>query len=57
MADQSASPPGREATPEDDPSGLRPEEQPGPGTLFIMLVFLMALAALWAIMYVNLLER
>jgi hypothetical protein len=27
------------------------------GTLFIMLIFLMALAALWAIMYLTLLER
>lgn len=27
------------------------------GTLFVMLVFLMALAGLWAIMYLILLER
>ncbi len=57
MADESGSPPGSQPVPEDEHTGLRPDEQPGAGTLFIMLVFLMALAALWAIMYVNLLER
>lgn len=39
------------------PGRIRPEEEPGSGTLFIMLVFLMALAAMWAIMYLTLLER
>jgi hypothetical protein len=39
------------------PGEIRREEEPGTGTLFIMLVFLMALAAMWAIMYLTLLER
>ena len=44
--------------PEESGSGeIRPEEEPGVGTLFIMLIFLMALAAMWAIMYLKLLER
>jgi hypothetical protein len=33
------------------------EEPNTTGTMFIMMVFLMALAALWAIMYFLLLER
>jgi hypothetical protein len=44
--------------PEDGPTGAPPDEEPvATGTLFIMLVFLMALAALWAIMYLTLLDR
>ncbi|MCK5412348.1 MAG: hypothetical protein KAJ67_09640 [Gemmatimonadetes bacterium] len=40
------------------PAGAGHEEEPvTTGTLFIMLIFLMALAALWAIMYLTLLER
>lgn len=42
---------------ERDPA-LPPEEEPRTtGTLFILMLFLMALAALWAIMYLTLLER
>ncbi len=45
-----------------DPQGgsteATPDEEPvATGTLFIMLVFLMALAGLWAIMYLTLLDR
>jgi hypothetical protein len=38
--------------------GLPPEHEPvTTGTLFILLVFLMALAGLWGIMYFTLLGR
>lgn len=38
--------------------GVPPEEEPTTtGTLFIMLVFLMALAGMWVLMYMVLLER
>lgn len=44
-----------------DPSGPDPipeEEEPTTtGTLFVMIVFLMALAGLWGIMYLQLLDR
>lgn len=37
---------------------LAPEEEPvTAGTLFIMMLFLMALAAMWGLMYLTLLER
>lgn len=40
------------------PTELSPEEEPTTtGTLFIMVLFLMALAGLWAIMYFTLLNR
>lgn len=46
------------------PADERPAERSEPeleegasGTLFIMVVFLMALAGLWGIMFLNLLER
>ena len=40
------------------PDELAPEEEPTTtGTLFIMIVFLMALAGMWAIMYFTLLSR
>ncbi len=39
-------------------TGIRPEEEPVvTGTLFIMILFLMALAGMWGIMYLMLLER
>ena len=39
-------------------SGLEPDEEPVvTGTVFIMMIFLMALAALWGLMYLTLLER
>jgi hypothetical protein len=39
-------------------SGLAPEHEPvTTGTLFILLLFLMATAGLWAIMYLTLLDR
>jgi hypothetical protein len=42
----------------DPASPLPPEQEPvTTGTLFILLVFLMALAGLWAIMYFMLLGR
>lgn len=38
--------------------GVPPEEEPTTtGTLFIMLLFLMALAGMWVLMYMVLLER
>lgn len=41
-----------------EPDQEDPEEGPQiSGTLFIMVVFLMALAALWAMMYFRLLGR
>ena len=37
---------------------LAPEEEPRTtGTLVILMLFLMALAALWGLMYLTLLER
>lgn len=39
-------------------SRLPPEEEPNTtGTLFVMLLFLMALGGLWILMYMLLLER
>jgi hypothetical protein len=41
-----------------DEVDLAPSEEPvTTGTLFILLIFLMALAGLWAIMYLTLLDR
>lgn len=57
MAEQADASPGSVEPEGREPSGIRPEEEPGTGTLFIMLVFLMALAAMWAIMYLKLLDR
>ena len=38
-------------------AGLSPEEEPTTtGTLFIMILFLMALAGMWGLMYLTLLE-
>lgn len=38
--------------------GLAPQDEPNTiGTLFILIVFLMALAGLWGIMYFTLLGR
>lgn len=38
--------------------GSAPEEEPvTTGTLFIMILFLMALAGLWVLMYLILLQR
>lgn len=43
---------------ETEEPGLHEEEQPNTtGTLFIMILFLMALAGMWALMYMVLLER
>ena len=50
--DHPATPPGH------DPDELSPEEEPTTtGTLFIMVLFLMALAGMWGIMYFTLLSR
>ena len=39
-------------------AGLPPDEEPTTtGTLFIMILFLMALAGMWGIMYLTLLNR
>lgn len=47
-----------QAGPPAEPSELAPEIEPvTTGTIFILLVFLMALAGLWAIMYLTLLGR
>lgn len=58
MADESRTPvPGTGSA---DPAGteLEPDEEPvTTGTLFIMLIFLMALAGLWGLMYLMLLSR
>ena len=44
--------PGESASPE-----LSPDEEPNTsGTLFIMILFLMALAGMWGIMYLTLLN-
>ncbi len=46
------------AASESDHAGLPPEEEPTTtGTLFIMILFLMALAGMWGIMYLTLLNR
>lgn len=37
--------------------GADPEEPTTTGTLFIMILFLMALAGMWGIMYLTLLNR
>jgi len=42
------------ATPD---AGAAPEEPTTTGTLFIMILFLMALAGMWGIMYLTLLNR
>ncbi|UCG75193.1 MAG: hypothetical protein JSV95_10695 [Gemmatimonadota bacterium] len=58
MAEESGMPPGAAGSPEGGHEPLQPQEEPvTTGTLFIMLVFLMALAAMWAIMYLTLLDR
>jgi hypothetical protein len=49
-------PPGPDPAPGDPLEG-EPEEPDSTGTLFIMMVFLMAMAALWLIMYFLLLDR
>lgn len=49
---------GNSLRPEAGDGELLPEEEPvTTGTLFILLVFLMALAGLWGIMYLTLLGR
>jgi len=43
-----------------DSQGSRTDSEEGPvttGTLFIMVLFLMALAGLWSLMYLVLLDR
>jgi len=47
------------AAPHEDPdAGFGPEEEPlTTGTLFVMIVFLMALAGMWLLMYLMLLGR
>jgi hypothetical protein len=57
MAEEPGVPPGGGESEAGRPDRIRPDEEPGSGTLFIMLVFLMALAARWTIMYLTLLER
>lgn len=43
---------------EPDEPGLAPGEEPTTtGTIFIMILFLMALAGMWGIMYLTLLNR
>ncbi len=45
-------------SPSDNPGDSPIEEEPNTtGTLFVMIVFLMALAGLWGIMYLQLLDR
>ncbi|MGD2069970.1 MAG: hypothetical protein PVI57_14960 [Gemmatimonadota bacterium] len=45
-------------SPDTEGSGLSPDEEPvTTGTLFVMLLFLMALGGMWALMYMVLLER
>ena len=47
-----------EAQASSENAGLPPEEEPTTtGTLFIMILFLMALAGMWGIMYLTLLNR
>ncbi len=58
MAEEPGAASGSDSAEPGGPSGADHEEEPvTTGTLFIMLIFLMALAALWAIMYLTLLER
>ena len=39
-------------------AGVSPDEEPNTtGTLFVMLLFMMALVGMWALMYMVLLER
>ena len=59
MAEEPGDPEGSAAsgTLEDPPTDPSEEEPVATGTLFIMLIFLMALAALWVIMYLTLLDR
>ena len=58
MAEEPGAPPGAGGSPEAGHEGIRPEEEPvTTGTLFIMLIFLMAMAAMWVIMYLTLLDR
>lgn len=47
-----------EPTERGDEPVLAPEEEPRTtGTLLILMLFMMALAAMWVIMYLTLLER
>lgn len=39
------------------PGGREPSEPTARGTLFIMMLFLMALGAMWGLMYLILLNR
>ena len=59
--DGPVTPPGHGQEPvaeESGDAGLPPEEEPTTtGTLFIMILFLMALAGMWGIMYLTLLNR
>lgn len=60
MTDRSPPDPDGEAGPSVAPHeepGLQEEEPNTTGTLFIMILFLMALAGMWALMYMVLLER
>ena len=60
MAEEPGAPVGADASPDQEGGADRTsldEEPVATGTLFIMLVFLMALAALWVIMYLTLLDR
>jgi hypothetical protein len=58
MAEEPGAASGGDSAEPGGPAGAGHEEEPvTTGTLFIMLIFLMALAALWAIMYLTLLER
>ena len=48
---------GQDPPPASENAGLPPEEEPTTtGTLFIMILFLMALAGMWGIMYLTLLN-
>ena len=54
----SGHPPPSEPPHQRGPDELTPEEEPTTtGTLFIMILFLMALAGMWGIMYLTLLNR
>lgn len=57
-ADPAGVPPGAAPDVDSPPEELAPEEEPTTtGTLFIMVLFLMALAGMWGIMYFMLLSR